>query len=119
MTWDLPGTGTDAAVAGPGRLVTTGTTTINGGAFYGSVDAGLTWNNSGTVLDFSGIDRDNQSTTSTLTITVNNLANGIFDFAADGFAVFENLWNSGTTAFNNAGLLEKTAAPERLISMPR
>jgi hypothetical protein len=93
-------------VAGPGTLTTTGTTTISGWAY---IDGGLTWINSGTVLDKYNIYDDYRLTTSALTNTVSNQATGVFNITADGFSAFYNLWQSAPTVFVNAGLLEKTA----------
>ena len=93
-------------VAGPGTLTTTGTTTISGWSY---IDGGLTWINSGTVLDSYNIYDDYRLTTSALTNTVSNQATGVFNITADGFSAFYNLFQSAPTVFVNAGLLEKTA----------
>ena len=108
LTLTLPGAVTWAGgdVAGPGTLTTTGTTTISAWAY---IDGGLTWVNTGTLIDKYYISDDDYLTTSTLTNTVDNQATGIFDITADGFYNFYNLWHSAPTVFNNAGLLEKTA----------
>ena len=92
--------------AGPGTIETDGTTTIHSPAF---VDGGVTWVNSGTVLDGAAIDDDAKATTSTLPNSFVNTATGTFDVTAAGYQAFIDISNGTPTSFSNAGLLEKTA----------
>ena len=90
-------------VDGPGRLATTGKTTITGGG--ADLDNGLTWTNTGTVLAGSVITTGNPSGTGTIAIV--NAAAGIFDVTNAG-AVFNVVGTSALT-LNNGGTLAKTA----------
>ncbi len=109
-----------AEVAGPGTLATTGTTTVNGvasggGSGYTYINNGLTWVNSGTVIDSFCITNIGKFTRSSVVQTIINQANGIFDFtsgainATGGFDAFVYFSGGGPVTFSNAGLLEKAA----------
>ncbi len=100
VTWD------GADMIGPGTLATTGTTTISNTSL---IDGGLTWTNSGKVLDSAAINVDSVLQGSTLANAIVNQATGIFNFTSDGFSTFYDGWNSSPITFTNAGLLEKTA----------
>jgi hypothetical protein len=95
-------------LAGTGTLATSGSTTLSGNPT--DLDSGLSWINSGTVLDGANIYYDSLTPTSATSFSIANQANSVFNFTTDGFYAFYNDGSSAATAtFANAGLLEKTA----------
>jgi hypothetical protein len=90
-----------ARIDGPGTLLTTGTTTIDGTSF---LDGNLEWDNSGTVLAGAEVIADYPSGAGT--VTIDNLAGGVFDLTADG-AAFQG-YGGAALVLENAGLLSKT-----------
>ena len=98
-TWDA-GTQID----GTGALTTTGATGFTSDPHF---DGSLVWNNSGTVTAAAQLDTDyNGATNSTTagTVTINNLAGGVFDITADDLAIYVG----SATNFRNTGTLEKS-----------
>ena len=79
-------------IAGPGTVLTTGATNINGGQGFG-LSNGVTWLNSGTVTDAGSVGG------SSVPNTISNLSGGIFDLTGTGGG------GIGATVMNNAGLL--------------
>ena len=75
LTLSGPVTWSGAEVDGPGRLATTGKTTITGSG--ADLDNGLTWTNTGSVLSGGVITTGSPSGTGTIAIV--NAAGGIFD----------------------------------------
>jgi hypothetical protein len=100
LTLSGPVTLTGGDIAGPGTLSTTGTTTVNSTSY---LDGGLTWTNSGTVLEnyYSYV-----GSGGTTTAAFVNTSTGTFDFTSDVYAFYE--YSGSAANFTNAGLLTKT-----------
>jgi fibronectin-binding autotransporter adhesin len=95
-TWD-----DGARIVGPGTLLTTGTTNVDETFFP---DGSLVWDNSGTVMTGAGILAGYPSGSGT--VTIDNLAGGVFDLTADNQGL--NAYGGASLLLENAGTLAKT-----------
>ena len=103
------GGGDGASFIGAGTLVTSGTLTIiqDDGANEAALGGGLTWKNTGTVVDAGIFSADFSAG---IALTILNPARATFDFTTDTACLMNGSSNDGEASsdFNNAGLLEKT-----------
>ncbi|MDA8248084.1 MAG: Ig-like domain-containing protein [Rhodospirillales bacterium] len=120
------------AIDGPGTLATSGTTTLSPylSGYYAYwvytaaiLGGGLTWTNTGTVLDSATIAVGDASGG---TATIDNAAGAVFEIAADSGGISNNSYSTstvdaygntqtsyftGSSTFDNAGLLTKITQP--------
>ena len=91
-------------VAGSGKLVTAGTTTVSGGGPALILGGSLAWDNVGTVSDGQSVQ---VGTSSGVAASIINQAHHVFDLTVSGIAVSNG--SAPVSVFSNAGTLEMTA----------